>query len=95
MIIYKGTFLKNFPKRPLIIPIKLQDMICQILHIPMPKIILDKKVVKIAKMTAAPGPSIMPQIIIKAVTGWTLGINTRTDLPTTASAANSASKVIL
>lgn len=65
------------------------------LQMPIPKIIFDKKVVKIASMTAAPGPNIRPQIIMIAVTGWTFGMNTNKDLPTTASAANNESNVIL
>jgi len=72
-----------------------QEIICQIVQIPIPRIIFDKKVVKMAKITAAPGPKINPQIIIKDVMGWTFGMKTKTALPTTPSAANRASKVIL
>ncbi len=95
MIKYKGTFLKNFPIRPLMTPIIPHEIICQTLQIPMPRIIFDKKVVNIASITAAPGPRISPQVIMIAVTGWTFGMNTNKDLPTTASAANNASNVIL
>ena len=77
------------------IPMKPHVVICQIAHIPIPSIIFDKNVTKIAIITPAKGPSKTPVIIIIAVTGWTFGINTKNTLPTTATAANIANNVNL
>lgn len=90
-----GIFLGYFPSTPLNNPINPQDTICQTVHTPIPKSILDKKVVKIARRIAASGPSNNPQIIISDVTGCTLGRKAKTYLPTTASAARRARRVIL
>lgn len=86
----------NFlPINPLISPMHPQETICQIDQIPIPKIILDRKVVKIASNTASTGPNNMPHIIISEVTGCTFGKKTKNVRPTTPSAASNANKVIL
>lgn len=83
------------PNNPLNNPITPQDIICHIVHIPIPNNILDRNVVKIARIIAATGPKNMPHIIINDVTGWTPGRNVKKTRPTTASAANNASSVNL
>ena len=56
---------------------------------------LEAKVDPAAKSTPETGPIQKLHIIMIVVTGWTLGINAKTCLPTTHKAINIANKAIL
>lgn len=90
-----GIFVKNFPNNPLMKPMIPHEITCQIVQIPIPRIIFDKKVIKSANITAARGPNINPEIIRIDVTGCTFGINDKRDRPMIASAASNAINVNL
>lgn len=95
IIIANGILFHSFPIIPANIPIKPQETICHIVHIPVPNIIFDRKVMSNARTIPLTGPRNNPLIIITEVTGWTLGMEANAIRPTTASVANSASNVIL
>src|SRR5699024_2719088 len=81
--------------KPLITPINPQETICHTVQTPIPNMILDKKVVKMASKIAEIGPSMSPQIMMSDVTGLTLGKKTNKARPTTASVASKANTVNL
>lgn len=64
-----GTGRITLPNNPLSTPIKLQEMICQMVQIPMPNMIFDKNVTRVASKIADIGPNMMPHIITIDVTG--------------------------
>lgn len=64
-----GTGFIILPNNPLSRPIKPQEIICQILHMPMPNTILDKNVTSMASKIADKGPKMIPHMITIDVTG--------------------------
>lgn len=83
------------PIQPLTTPIIPHEIICHIVHIPIPSNKLETNTTITANNNALTGPNMTPAIIMIAVTGCTLGRNANQYLPITASVARIAIRVSL